>query len=188
MKLKNKIVLFTTMVCIISILFVSGVNYFFAITKLEDEINRKVEIEAEKISMDIDSWISTQKTVLSELINNMVTFDDFEHENVCDFLKAATERNPGNFYYGSLEGLPYLHPNRRVIDYDPTERVWYVGAEENEDFYIAEPYVDTETLNMVISISKAFETKDGRKGVLATDIQLDYLVDLISQVKISDDS
>lgn len=188
MKLKNKIILFTTMVCIISILFISGVNYLFAITKLEDEVNNNMQLEARTMAIDIDSWIELQKTILLELIEGMVEADNFDYEYACNFLAAAKVRNPGNHYYAALEDMTYLHPEKRVIDYDPTERGWYVGAKDIDDFYIAEPYVDSRTQNMVISIAKAFETKNGIKGVISTDIQIDYLVDLISKVEIEENS
>jgi methyl-accepting chemotaxis protein len=188
MKLKNKIVLFTTLVCIISILFISGVNYLFAITKLRDEVNNKIQLEAINVASEIDNWIAIQKTILLELIEGMVEADNFDYDYACDFLAAAKKRNPGNHFYAALEDQTYLHPERRVIDYDPTQRGWYVGAKDIDDFYIADPYVDSRTQNMVISIAKAFETKDGIKGVISTDIQIDYLVDLVSKVKIAEDS
>jgi methyl-accepting chemotaxis protein len=188
MKLKNKIILLTTMVCIMSILFISGINYLFAITKLEDEVNNKVQLEAKTMAMEVDSWIAVQKTTLLELIEGMVEADNFDYDHTCDFLAAAKVRNPGNHFYAALEDQTYLHPERRIIDYNPTERGWYVGAKDIDDFYISEPYVDSRTQNMVISIAKAFETKSGIKGVISTDIQMDNLVDLISRVNIEENS
>lgn len=40
------------------------------------------------------------------------------------------------------------------------------------------------TGDMVITISKAFKALDGKKGVISTDIQIDYLVDLVSSVNL----
>ncbi|WFA08280.1 methyl-accepting chemotaxis protein [Tissierella sp. Yu-01] len=188
MKLKNKIILFTTLVCILSILFISGVNYLFSITELEKEVNNKVQLEAKNIAQEIDGWIALQKRSLSELIDGMVVANNFDYEYACDFLVAAKGRNPGNHYYAALEDQTYLHPDRRVIDYDPTERGWYVGAKDIDDFYISDPYVDSRTGSMVISIAKSFEIEDGRKGVISTDIQIDYLVDMIAKVNIAENS
>lgn len=180
MKLKNKLVLFTTLVCIISILSISVINYMVSIKKLEEEVNTKVQLEAGSIAKDIDKWIGLQKSSLNELIQGMVVANNFDYEYGCDFLVAAKERNPGNHYYMAFEDQYYLHPDRRQIDYDPTERGWYVGAIDIDDFYISAPYVDSRTNNMVVSIAKSFETLDGRKGVISNDIQIDYLVDLIA--------
>src|SRR5699024_1599981 len=73
-------------------------------------------------------------------------------------------------------------------DYDPRARDWYVEAIGNDDFYISEPYVDARTGDMIITISKAFKALDGMEGVISTDISIDYLVGLISQVEVGEGS
>lgn len=51
---------------------------------------------------------------------------------------------------------------------------------DNQDnFYISEPYIDTRTGEMIITISKAFKTLGGAQGVIGTDVSIDYLVELI---------
>lgn len=62
MKLKTKVVLFTVLVCIVSILSVSTINYMVSIKKLEAEVNNKVQLEATGIAKDIDKWMALQKT------------------------------------------------------------------------------------------------------------------------------
>ena len=41
---------------------------------------------------------------------------------------------------------------------------------------------------MVLTISKAFKTSDGVSGTMATDIQIDFLVDLIANVNLGENS
>lgn len=188
MKLKNKIIALTTLTCVLSILTMSVINYFVSIKRLETEVSERQSLETLSIAQDIDKWLTGQKSVLSELIHGMVSADNFDYEYACDFLLKAKERNPGNHYYAALEDQTYLHPDRRQIDYDPTERGWYQGAKDLTDFYISSPYVDSRTGNMVVSIAKAFQTAEGKKGVISTDIQIDYLVDLVSNYKLQGDS
>ena len=52
----------------------------------------------------------------------------------------------------------------------------------NEGFNISIPYIDAVTGEMVITISKAFKTKNGREGVMATDLAIGYLVDMLSEI------
>lgn len=189
MKLKNKIILFTVLVCIVSVLSVSGVNYFISIKKLEDEVNQKVELETLGITKDIDKWMGVQKKALVEVIDGMIVANNFEYEYGCDYLAEAKERNPGNHYYMSFSDQYYLHPTRNQPTYDPTERGWYVGGmEAGDDFYISEPYVDARTQDMVVSIAKSFKTRDGREGVISTDITIDHLVDLVGAADVGEDS
>ena len=66
--------------------------------------------------------------------------------------------------------------------YDPTTRDWYIGAKATNGIYITEPYLDVDLGNMVITISKHFRTSSGKEGVMASDITIGSLVNLISNV------
>ena len=98
MKLKNRMILFTVLVCIVSILAVSGVNYFVSIKKLEAEVSDKVRSETLGITKDIDKWIGIQKKALEEVIDGMIVANNFDYDYACDYLAEAKERNPGNHY------------------------------------------------------------------------------------------
>ncbi len=188
MKLKNKLVLFTVLVCIVSVLSISTINYMVSIRELEEEVNRNVQLETMVISKEIDKWMGIQKNTLLEILEGMVVGDNFEYEYGCDYIGEANRRNGNNMYYICFSDQTYLEAEHFQPTYDPTQRGWYVGAMETNDFYITEPYVDTKTGGMVITISKAFNTIGGREGVIAVDIQIDYLVDLISSVNIGEGS
>ena len=188
MKLRNKMVLLITLVCILSVGIVTLINYQVAIKGLEEESNYRLQLEATVISKEIDKWIAVQKERLDEIIDGMVVGNNFEYDYGCDYLKEAVDRT-GNHYYMSFSDQYYIHPQRNQPSSDPTQRGWYIGAMENKgNFYIAPPYVDSRTGNMVISIAKAFKTIDGREGVISSDIQIDYLVNLVSNVTIAPDS
>ena len=188
MKLKNKIVLFTVLVCIISVLSISIINYMVSIKGLEKEVNEKVQVETKGIAKEIDKWMGVQKKALLEVIEGMIVGDNFEYEYGCDYIREANKRNGNNIYYISFSDQFYLEADRFKPDYDPTQRGWYIGAMEVDDFYVTEPYVDAKTGGMVVSIAKAFKTLDGREGVIGVDIQIDYLVDLVSSVNIGEGS
>ena len=188
MKLKNKMILFTVLVCIVSVLSISIINDMVSIKKLEEEVNEKLQLEAMSITKDIDKWMGIQKKALGEIIESMIVGDNFEYEYGCDYIKQANKRNGNNIYYISFSDQFYLEADRFQPTFDPTQRGWYIGAMETDDFYTTEPYVDAITGGMVVSIAKAFKTLGGREGVIAVDIQIDYLVDLVSSVNIGEGS
>ena len=179
-------ILFTVLVCIVSILSISTINYIFSIRNLEKEVNEKVQSEVMGISKDIDKWMAIQKDSLYEVIESMVINNNFEYDFAYNYLKEASERNPGNLYCMAFSDKYFINGSGWIPEssYDPTSRDWYVEAIDSDDFYISEPYVDAMTGDMVITISKAFKALDGKKGVISTDIQIDYLVDLVSSVNL----
>jgi serine phosphatase RsbU (regulator of sigma subunit)/HAMP domain-containing protein len=73
-------------------------------------------------------------------------------------------------------------------DYDCTKRDWYVEAMNRNGMVITPPYVDSDTKLMVVTISEPLYINGKAEGVLAVDITVDYLVELVNSIKISEDS
>ncbi|MCM1246721.1 MAG: methyl-accepting chemotaxis protein [Roseburia sp.] len=64
-------------------------------------------------------------------------------------------------------------------DFVVSERAWYQGAIATDGVYVTEPYVDEQTGNICITLSKAVHNKDSVIGVVGMDMYLDDLVTLI---------
>jgi methyl-accepting chemotaxis protein len=182
MKLKNKLILFTTSIAIISVLLISIINYTVAIKKLEESTNHVVELEAEKTSKDLDKWLALEKNSLNEILQSILVTDNYEPEHLNRILKGAYDYSKGNEHYIGFQNKEIYLGSGTILDagYDPTSRIWYTGAEGTEEAYITEPYVDAATKEMVITISQKFKTKTGLKGVIGKDISINYMVDLVA--------
>ncbi len=64
-------------------------------------------------------------------------------------------------------------------DFLVTEREWYSGAAGTEDVYVSDPYVDEQTGNICVTLSRAI-CRDGEVvGVAGLDMYMDDLVTLI---------
>lgn len=188
MKLKNKIILFTVLVCIVSVLSISAINYNIAIKELEEEVNQKVQLEALGIAKDIDKWMGIQKEALSELIEGMVVANNFEYDYACDYLKEANKRADGNFYYIAFGDEVFIEADHFQPSYKPTEQAWYQGAIGSEDFYMTQPYIDGKTGGTVVSVTKGFKTTDGKEGVIGLDLSINYLIELIADSNVGENS
>ena len=71
MKLKTRIILFTTLICIISILSITIINYNMSIKNLEKEVSNRSQLENILISKDIDKWAALQKDSLDEIMEGL---------------------------------------------------------------------------------------------------------------------
>ncbi|GMG95615.1 methyl-accepting chemotaxis protein [Tepidimicrobium xylanilyticum] len=190
MKLKSKLILFTILISITSILSISVINYMVSFGTLKENVNGKFALEVMALAQEANSWLELQKDSLYEIVESLVIVDNFEYEFVYEFLREAHERNPGNEYYLAFSDKSLVSGSGWIPDssYDPTIREWYVKAVELNDFYISPPYVDARTGAMVITVSRPFQTKNGMEGVIGSDITIDFLVDLIATTEIAGDS
>lgn len=64
-------------------------------------------------------------------------------------------------------------------DFVVSERDWYVGAVNSDSVYITEPYVDEQSGNICITLSKAIYKDGAVIGVAGMDMYMDDLVTLI---------
>jgi len=94
--------------------------------------------------------------------------------------------NIKSLYVGTESGKMYLYPKEELPQgYDPRVRPWYQDALKNPDQIVwTEPYVDASTGGLVISAAKVLRDGDKVIGVIAADVSLDYLSNMIQNTKI----
>lgn len=188
MKLKGRLVTFSVLICIISILVIVGINYIISIQKLESEVNKNIQLETVNIAKDSDKWMALQKDSLEEVLQGLLYSNNYEYDYVHKYFVGKNKINDGNEYFVAFSDRSLIAGSGWIPDssYDATTRDWYVGAKESDSIYITEPYLDSDMGKMVITISKAFKTSSGREGVMASDITIDYLVELISSADLGE--
>ena len=64
-------------------------------------------------------------------------------------------------------------------DFVVSERSWYTGAVNTDGVYVSEPYVDEQSGNICITLSKAIYSNNALVGVAGMDMYMDDLVTLI---------
>ena len=85
MKLKGKLILFSALICIVSVVSISAVNYFLSIKELESEIHVNHQLETTIIAQDIDKWVALQKDSLEEVLYNLLYTGNYETDFVHHF-------------------------------------------------------------------------------------------------------
>lgn len=103
----------------------------------------------------------------------------------CSFYFATKEsrHTPQGFYIDSSGWEP-------DVSWNPPERPWYVAAvNEPGKIVFTDPYVDSMTGGLCVTLSKTVNDKDGQfRGVVAMDIILDEISSIITDFKISKNS
>ncbi|MFT9497601.1 methyl-accepting chemotaxis protein [Anaerosolibacter sp.] len=93
-----------------------------------------------------------------------------------------------NVYVGTHDKKMFLYPETDLpADYDPTSRPWYQDAIKNNGIAWTDPYVDVGTGKVIISVAKpVYDSRNNNAfvGVMALDISLEQLSNLINSIKI----
>ncbi|MBQ7612967.1 MAG: methyl-accepting chemotaxis protein [Spirochaetaceae bacterium] len=96
-------------------------------------------------------------------------------------LYYATEvpyKDGGHF----LSDLSWVPP----VDFDQTTRLWFQGARNTTDFFLTDPFLDVNTGEMIISVSKQVNRNGRFLGVIAADVVVTKLIDVIHTLTLSE--
>ncbi len=192
--LRQKYFFSITLVCLVSLAIVSTVSYYISYQLVLSSTTSKLEMASKRYSNEIDSWLLSQVNDLNGIqedveLNSAYYKNDENLSRLLSFKLAKTQDQILDYYIGFsdkklLSGTGW-QPNS---DYDCTLRDWYRNAIDRQDPVFTMPYVDSDSKKMIITISEPLIMEGQVVGVLAVDITVDYLVELVNNIKISQGS
>ncbi|MBR3040439.1 MAG: response regulator [Lachnospiraceae bacterium] len=195
---------FRVRMTILIVLMVLGISLFlsfFSYQRAKKSLIMQVEdnygVDAQRYSLELSSWVSTNATIIdtlaAELAVNDITskgYDEF-HE----YLKHSNELLNKNGY---VYDVYFTYPNNYMVcasDFMADgsvdfvhEREWYTTSALTGELFYSIPYLDSDTQKPIITISKAVYKDDKLLGVLAADIFVDVLVDMVNKANVEEDS
>lgn len=171
---------------IIPIVFLIVCSFFY--------LSRNMVIKLSKEDLQDKSQVNTEKIcgwkdqILGELqiYQNTIEQGGFADDDaILDYMKTSVEKNeayPVGLYMGDDSGV-YLDGSGWVPDDDwvLTERDWYLDGKDNDKLGFGEPYYDSMTGQVCVSASVRVKY-DKAVRVLATDVYLDYVSELMKDI------
>ncbi len=150
------------------------------------------ELQAKSASYagQINAWTSRIFGEL-QIYQDAINEGDFKDDAaVLSYMEKSVDKNeayPLGLYMGD-DGGTYLDASGWVPgdDWVLTERDWYVDGKDNETLAFGEPYYDSQTGNICVSVSVKMDY-DKAVRVLATDVYLDYISELMTRVGQTDE-
>ncbi|MCR5417420.1 MAG: response regulator [Lachnospiraceae bacterium] len=185
---RAKITILLVLVVFGGSVLMSFFSYQRAKSSLMTQLQNNYSVAAQKYALELTSWVNTNATIIdtmaAEVAVNGITYQDYDAFH--SYLKRSNDLlNKNGFVYD----VYFTYPNNTMVcasDFiaDGTvdfvhEREWYTTPALTGELFYATPYLDSDTNKSIITISKAVY-KDGELlGVLAADIFVDVLVDMI---------
>jgi len=195
--LRTRMTIMIVLLVLGSSTFLSFISYQRARKSLVAQLEDNYEVAAQKYALELTSWINTNATIIdtmaAEIAVNDITHQDYDAFH--SYLKHSNELLNKNGY---VYDVYFTYPNNTMVcasDFiaDGTvdfvhEREWYTTSALTGETFFSTPYLDSDTGRSVITISKAVYKDDELLGVLAADIFVDVLVDMIENADVSTDS
>jgi signal transduction histidine kinase/DNA-binding NarL/FixJ family response regulator len=173
----------------VMVAYTSKLIYNVAVSNAREVIGDKML----NVSSMIENHLNTAENVLhitADSVHHMLISGSTPariHEFLVDETNNVSEQFDENFsgIYGYImsrymDGLNWVPPE----DYDPKSRTWYIIAQQNEgDVAFVPPYVDAQTGNMIISVSRMLPDK---QNIISLDVQLNRVQEMMNELTIKD--
>ncbi len=185
-KIRTKIILLALIVCFFSLSFSSAIGYYESYKTTMTQSTEGLKATSEKYAESIDKWMSIQGTFINETASSIEFNDSYDDTILLKYLQTKTKSFPDimDVYFG-FENKHYIDASGWIPDstYDCTQRDWYKEAISSNNVIYSDPYVDTETKKIIITIAKAVK-KDGKLvGVVAADINIDNISAVVQKAQ-----
>lgn len=86
--------------------------------------------------------------------------------------------------FQDAKGAPLRSESNPSNNYDPRIREWFRGATETGKLYWSAPYLITQTGQMIITASIAYQGQDGRTFVFAVNLSMKELTNFLDSLQI----
>lgn len=167
------------------IIIVAAIIFITSKSIITDQGMNSLEKESEANANSIGSIIENIKGYYNGLADSIEVSDIRDDAS----LKAALQ--PGmNEYKDMVNDVYVAFPDKSFVDggdwvpepgYDPTTRGWYKAGAAEESIIIGVPDVDMDTKEAVVNGIRSVHMKDGRTGVMSTDIFLKSISKTVSE-------
>ncbi|MBP1906025.1 methyl-accepting chemotaxis protein [Paenibacillus turicensis] len=196
LSIKNKLVLSFVLILIIPALTVGFAGYNSSSKQIDKDLISSSQNSVNMLNNSIDSfltsrmadveWMSRMLPLanISSVNDTNVGQEDYIRQQINDYKEIHPEVELA--YVGTESGLymnaPESHVNK--LDYDSRQRPWYKLAMDNKGkVVISSPYKSSSSGQLVVTISK---TENNGAGVVAVDVNIDLVAQLVKSVRIGD--
>lgn len=187
MKQKKSMSIRTRLIAIIiPIVLVIIISFFALARNMVLQISQEeLQAEAQGYTEQISSWTNQIFSELQVYQNSIESGVFANDDEILSYMETTCDKNdayPVGLYMGDDNGV-YLDGSGWVPEGDwvLVERDWYIDGKDNKTLAFGEPYYDSMTGQMCVSASVHVDYPQATR-VLATDVYLDYVVGLISDI------
>ncbi len=194
---RAKLTAMVVLVMVVSTGLLMLISYQRASRSMTDQLEVNYSVAADKYAQELTAWVNTNATIIDTLAAEITTSGIFEqdYESFHAFLAENCRMlNQEGYIYD----IYFTYPDNRMacasdfvsdgsVDY-AHDREWFTEAAESGEMFYSTPYRDSDTGKPIITISKAVYRNNTLQGVLAADIFVDVLVNIISEADVAADS
>ncbi|SHK23638.1 methyl-accepting chemotaxis protein [Caminicella sporogenes DSM 14501] len=192
--MQTKLILMFVALITTSLISLGIISYNKSVDIMKKSLKTDTMNVLKEIKNSINNFTKGYEESVEQIALNPDVQQIVEHPEYEEWMKPAFEafikshKEVKSIYIGTVKKDMYIYPNTEIPEgFDPTTRPWYQEAVKRNTLVWTDPYIDTDTKELVISVAKPVYNSYNRNelvGVLAIDISLDVLSKKINSIQI----
>ncbi len=187
---------------IVFVVFVStGLLFLLSYQRARDSMSAQMEnnysIVADKYAQELTAWVNANAAVIDSLAAE-ITVSGIYEDGYEAFHRYLSESCKLLNRDGVIYDIYFTYPDNTMacasdyvadgsVDY-AHERDWFITAAGTGELFYSTPYRDSDSGKPIITISRGIYADNVLQGVLAEDIFVDVLIQIISEADVAPDS
>ena len=183
-------VVFTTA---LTLLMLTVFGYTVAYNEVKDGVLVTTEQSLNVYAEKVNQWLQRQAEFTLTQANSVGKLAEISkgHQNNDNFIDSVMPLNDAlldcyTAYEDKSLYMAVTDTKTLPADFDPTSRSWYQDTKTSNCVTFTAPYMDTATGKMIITVAAPIEETGKFVGVFACDITLDFVMELVSAMSITD--
>lgn len=193
--IKFKLILLLVSLIIIPISVLGLTSYNSAKNVLSSELKKNSMQIAERLNSSIETFLISNEENINMLSKNANIEDAlYKNEEELKYLYGVLQNykeahsDVMNVYLATYNKKLFIFPDAKLPEgFDPTSRPWYQQAIKEGKTIWTEPYIDQVSGKLTVTVAKPVKRSTGEfTGVVAADISLDTLLNIVNITKLGD--
>ena len=187
MKVSIKVVLSSSFVFIIAISLLSLFQYKEMTNTLRQTSSHAIEESSDALALQITTWLNGKIEIIN--LMSQVIDADFTPSNIQKVVDSQLLKDNFMLIFGGLstDGKAIKNdPTWKAEGWDARKRPWYDLAKSSNSAKITEPYLDSVTKDIIISVVANFTDKGNFKGAFGGDLSLKTVSDSVNSLTLND--
>lgn len=189
--LQSKVKLRLSIIAVLAIWIIASIACVISGQLYYSQIKKTYFSELESCSNKLSSWLTEKTSVIESTANMFIGYEFDKYNTTClNFLVNYAESDEQIYasYVGYSDGSSIFSDGwvPEPGEYDVLTRDWYVQAAASDTPIVTDPYIDAATGRLVITCATKLVRNDKIVGVLAADIFIDNVSEVIGELRIDE--
>ena len=188
MKFVHKVAIASSILLVITVALLGTIEYLSIKSKLNTTIEESIEDIVHGVKNTVASELGGKKAIANYATS--LAKRDPSHQNITDVIRIPDIKKEFLLIGGGYESDgshfksdPTWEPG---ASWDPRARPWYVKAKKEKSLVITEPYADSATGEILISVATPLINSNQFLGAVFFDLSLSGLSALVNRVQLFD--